>query len=115
VFEKITDNVEDVQENLESYIKNSIDYQALRLYKKTTKLLISTLRLSVLGGIAFLFLFFISFAAAYLIGENLGSISNGFFVVAGFYVLIFILVAIFGRKKLEKIVLRSTSKTFFNE
>lgn len=115
MFENITDNVEDVQENLESFIKNSIDYHSLNIYKKTTKLLVSVLKLSLLGGIALLFLFFLSFGAAYLIGENLGNISNGFFIVAGFYVLVFILVAIFGKRQLEKIVLRSTSKNFFND
>jgi len=115
VFEKITDNVEDVQENLESYIKNTVEYHSLNVYKKTTKVLVSVLRLSLMGGIALLFLFFVSFGAAYLIGENIGNISNGFFIVAGFYVFIFILVLIFGRRQLEKLVLRSTSKTFFND
>lgn len=115
MFENITDNVEDVQENLESFIKNSIDYHSLNIYKKTTKLLVSVLKLSLLGGIALLFLFFLSFGAAYLIGENLGNISNGFFIVAGFYVLVFILVVLFGKRQLEKIVLRSTSKNFFND
>jgi uncharacterized membrane protein (DUF485 family) len=115
VFEKITDNVEDVQENLESYIKNTIDYHSLNIYKKTTKLLVSVFRLALLGGIALLFLFFVSFGAAYLIGENIGNIGNGFFVVAGFYVLVFILAMIFGKKQLEKLVLKKTSKTFFND
>ncbi len=115
MFEKLTDNVEDVQENLESYIKNSIDYHSLKIYKKTTKLLISVFRLSILGGIALLFLFFLSFGAAYLIGENIGNIGTGFFIVAGFYVCIFILVAIFGKKQVEKIILNSTSKYFFND
>lgn len=115
MFEKITDNVEDVQENLESYIKNLIDYHTLNIYKKTTKLLVSVLRLSILGGFALLFLFFISFGAAYIIGESLGNIGNGFFIVAGFYFIIFLLVALFGRKQLEKRVLQSTSKTFFND
>jgi uncharacterized membrane protein (DUF485 family) len=115
VFEKITDNVEDIQENLESYIKNSIDYHSLHIYKKTTRVLVSVLRLSLLGGVALLFLFFLSFGAAYLIGENIGNIGNGFFIVAGFYVFVFILVVIFGRRQLEKFVLKSTSKTFFND
>lgn len=115
MFEKITDNVEDIQENLESFIQNTIEYHSLNIYKKTTKVLVSVLRLSLLGGIALLFLFFVSFGAAYLIGENIGNISNGFFIVAGFYVLVFILVLIFGKRQLEKLVLRSTSKTFFND
>jgi hypothetical protein len=115
VFEKITDNVEDVQENLESYIKTTIDYHTLNIYKKTTKTLVSVLRLSLLGGVALLFLFFVSFGAAYLIGENIGNIGNGFFIVAGFYILVFILVVIFGKRQLEKFVLKSTSKTFFND
>lgn len=115
MFEKITDNVEDVQENLESFVKNSIEFHKLDIYKKTTKTFVSVLRLSLLGSIALLLLFFVSFGVAYLIGEVYGSTSDGFFIVAGFYLLVFILVAIFGKKRLERVVLKSTSKIFFND
>lgn len=115
MLEKITDNVEDAQKNMESFVKSSIDYHTLKLYKKTAKLLVSILKVSLLGSIALLFLFFASFGVAYLIGQSLDNLGYGFFIVAGFYVLIFILAAIFGKKQLEKIVLKSTSKNFFND
>lgn len=115
MFEKLTDNLEGVQENLESFIQNTIDFHTLSIYKKATKLMVSLLTLFLLGIIALSFLIFMSFGAAYLIGESLGNKSHGFFIVAGFYIIVFILVLIFGKKQLEKIVLRKTSKIFFND
>jgi len=115
VFEKITNNVEGIQDHLESYIKNSAEYYKLDIYKKTTKTFISILRVLLLGAIALLLLFFLSLAAAYLIGEAYGNISYGFLYVAGFYVLVFILAWIFSRKRLERAVLKNTSNIFFND
>lgn len=115
MFEKITNNVEGIQDHLESYVKNSAEYYKLDIYKKTSKTFISIIRGLLLGAIALLLLFFLSFAAAYLIGEAYGNISYGFLCVAGFYVLVFIIVWIFSRKQLEKTVLKNTSKIFFND
>ncbi|WP_339611255.1 phage holin family protein [uncultured Planktosalinus sp.] len=115
MFEKITNNVEGIQDHLESYIKNSTEYYRLDIYKKSTKTFIAILRILLLGAIALLLLFFLSLAVAFLIGEAYGNISYGLLYVAGFYLLVFIFAWIFSRKKLEKTVLKNTSKTFFND
>ncbi len=115
MFEKVTNNVEDIQENLDAYLKNSLEYYKLDFYKKTTKSFMAILRVLLLGSIALLLLFFASLAVAYLIGEAYGNISYGLFFVAGFYLIVFILVWILLRKPLERFVLKQTSKIFFND
>ncbi|MCR9183615.1 MAG: phage holin family protein [Flavobacteriaceae bacterium] len=115
MFEKVTNNLEGIQDNLEAYIKSSAEYYKLDLYKKTTKSFIAILRVLLLGGIALLLLFFISLAVAYLIGEAYGNISYGLLFVAGFYLIIFILAWLLSKKPLEKFVLKHTSKIFFND
>ncbi len=115
MFENVTNNVEDIQDNLESYIKNSAEYYKLDIYKKTSKSFIAVFRALLLGGIALLLLFFLSLSIAYLIGEAYGNISYGLFFVAGFYLITFILAWILSRKPLERFVLKHTSKIFFND
>jgi uncharacterized membrane protein len=77
--------------------------------------MVSFFRIFFLGGVAMLMLFFVSFAAAYLIGEAMGNIGQGFLIIAGFYILVFIIALTFGKKFIERKVLRSTSKLFFND
>tara|TARA_R110000850_G_scaffold271031_2_gene404809 strand:+ start:201441 stop:201788 length:348 start_codon:yes stop_codon:yes gene_type:complete len=115
VLEQIGDNVDEMNDNIQAYIKSTIEYYKLDLYKKSMKGVVSATRTLLLSGVALLVLFFISFAVAVLIGEETGSPSIGFFIVGGFYLLVMLLIAIFGRKTLERIILTSTSKNIFND
>jgi sterol desaturase/sphingolipid hydroxylase (fatty acid hydroxylase superfamily) len=107
--------VEEIPDNLDSYLQNKLEYYKLYLFKKMTLSMVSFFRILFLGGIALLMLFFLSFAAAYLIGEALENFGYGFLIIAGVYVLIFLFAMVFGRKFVERKVLRSTSKVFFND
>lgn len=115
MFENLTNNAEEIQDNLESYLNNTLEYYKLYLYKKMTLSMVSFFRIFFLAGIAMLMMFFISFAVAYLIGEALGNIGYGFLIIAAFYILVFILARFFGKKLIERKVLRHTSKVFFND
>lgn len=115
MIDRITDNVEEVNDSIQSYVKSTIEYYKLSIYKKAIKSAASLTRVFVKLGIAFFIVLFLSFGAAVLIGEELGNASHGYFIVAGFYFLIFILAIIFGKKTIEKILLNSTSKIFFND
>jgi len=115
VLEQIGDNVDEMNDNIQAYIKSTMEYYKLDIYKKSMKGVVSATRTLLLSGFALLVLFFISFAVAVLIGEEVGSPSVGFFIVGGFYLLVMLLIGLFGRKAIERIILKSTSKNIFND
>ena len=115
MFGKVTDKVDEMQDNIQAYLQSTLEYYKLDLFKKLTKSTISVSRILLLGGVSFLAFTFLSFGFAFLIGEALGNNSYGFFIMGGFYVLVFIIVYIFSGKKLEKTVLKSASKIFFDQ
>lgn len=115
MFGKATNYVDQMQDNIQAYLHSTLEYYKLDLFKKLTKSTISISRVLLLGGIAFLIFTFLSFGIAFLIGEALGNNSYGFFIMGGFYILVFIIAYIFSRKKLEKTVIKSASKIFFDQ
>lgn len=115
MLDQIENNVDEMNDNVQAYVKATVEYYKLDFYKKSMKGVVSASRILLISGFALLVLFFLSFAVAILIGEETGSPSLGFFIVGGFYLLVMLLIAIFGRKPIARIILTSTSKTFFND
>lgn len=115
MLDHLENNVDDVNDKVEAYVKTSFQYYKLDFYKKSMKSVVSLSRLLLIFAFALVTLFFLSFAVALLIGEAIGNDSYGFFYVAGFYLLLMLIIAIFGKKPLEKMLLTSTSKIFFND
>lgn len=115
MLDHLENNVDSINNDVQSYIKKSFDYYKLDFYKKTTKVMITAIRLLLISSVALLVLLFVSIAVAVLVGEAMENLSYGFFIVGGFYLLIMLLIVIFGRKALEKFVLSGTSKIFFND
>lgn len=115
MFEKISESVDDIQENMESYIDSKADYFKLSFYKKTAKTILIITRIVLIGTLALFVLSFLSTAVAIRIGEAMHSYSGGFFVVAGFYFLLLLVVALFFKKPLERYILKITSKLYFND
>lgn len=114
-FEKLTNSINDLNDNVRDLAKSSTEYYKLDLYKKIIKGVISLVNMMLLGFICLIALLFVSIALALGIGKALGDASAGFFIVGAFYVLIFVLIWIFGKKQLEKIILVKSSRTFFND
>lgn len=115
MLDHLENNVDNLNDDVQSYVKKSFEYYKLDFYKKATKVMIAAIRMLLISSGALLVLFFISIAAAILIGEKMENLSYGFFIVGGFYLLTTLLIAIFGKKALERIILTSTSKIFFND
>lgn len=115
MFENLTNSADEIKDNIENYLFKKTEYYKLLLFKKTTQYFVSFFRIILLGGLAFLILFFISFAVGYIIGQALENLSFGFLIIAGIYVVLFLFVLAFGRKLVERKVLRSASKVFFND
>lgn len=114
-FEKLTNSINDLNDNVRDLAKSSAEYYKLDLYKKIIKGVISLVNMMLLGFICLIALLFISIALALGISNALGNPSVGFFIVGAFYLLIFAIIWFFGKKRIEKIILIKSSRTFFND
>ncbi|WP_432412305.1 phage holin family protein [Rasiella sp. SM2506] len=109
-FKMLTENLSESGTKLQEYIKNSAEYYKLRLFKHAMKLSTSLINMLVLGGIFMLFLMFFSFGIAMWLGRILDSMLFGFFIVAGVYLLVFLLILFFGKKHIDKAILSKFSE-----
>lgn len=111
----IGNHFENLTKDTKEAINNSLEYYKLDLLKKTATSLISGGQFIIRFGIVALILFFVSLGLSFLIGNNLGSVSYGFFIMGGFYLILLILFSIFGRKLLERPILNFLSKVLSSE
>jgi len=114
-FEKLSDSIHDLNKNLQSYAQSNSEYFKLKAFKQgmqgataLVRFLIMACFLSVAGVM-------LSFALAIVISQAIGSPSSGYFIVGGFYIIISILIFIFGKEPIEKLILKKFSKAVFNE
>ncbi|MDP3642426.1 MAG: hypothetical protein Q8S54_04460 [Bacteroidota bacterium] len=98
MMEDHTNLIEKLIEKASDYGKTSFELAKLRALEKTSQLISSLLSNAVVLCIISLFMLFLNLGLAIWIGQSLGEIYFGFFVVAGFYGIISILVFSFWRK-----------------
>jgi hypothetical protein len=84
-------------EHVSGYIDARVQLLKLEVREEVAKLITQGLVLGVLLLMAFLFIVFISIAAALVINEYMGKAYIGFLCVAGFYLMV-LLVAVAARK-----------------
>lgn len=114
-FERISDNLHRLNENIRSFAESSVEYYKLDLFNKTMKGATAAVK-SV--AIAFFILFailFLSIAVSVALSDWLDSPSLGFFIVGGIYLLIGVFIIIFGSSIINRIMLQKVSRKFFNE
>jgi len=112
---KVTNHIDELYKNTQAYIESTMEYYKLFAFKKLTESSSMFVTMLVAGSIFLIFLGFLSFGAAFLIGDALDSYAAGFFIVAGFYLVVFILFLLFGRNVFDSLILTKFSKMFFNE
>ena len=111
----ISEHISKVSDDAKKYLNSSLEYYKLDSFKKMMDGAVSLVNLMVSGSIFLIFILFISVGGAIVIGESLGSLSYGYFIVAGIYLLLFILYKLFGKPLITEIVLKKYSKVFFND
>lgn len=114
-FEKLTNSINDLNENVQAFAHSNAEYYKLEFFKKAMKGSTSLIRFLTLGFFLAIAFIFLSFAIAIFISELIGVQSAGYFIIGGFYVLLFGLVFLFGKKPIEKLMLEKFSRIFFNE
>lgn len=113
-FTKLTDHINNLNDNIQAYVESMLEYYKLDAFKKITKVTSLLVKLLVIGSIFLFFLGFISVGTALLIGNAIGSLTGGFFIVGGIYFIAFILFMIFGKAFIDKFILQKFSKLYFN-
>jgi len=91
-------------EKVANYGKTSIELGKLKVIDKTADMGSSFITQSVILVIILSFLLFINLGLAFWLGELLGKIYYGFFVIASFYVIIGIFLHFFIYKWLNMII-----------
>ena len=94
--------LESLIENLTGYVETRIELTKMEIREDLAKALANFLLFILLGVVLTFFLILISIAVAHLIAKSTGAI-GGFAIVAGFYLLLGILVFAFRATILEKL------------
>ena len=114
-FEKLTNNLKDLTDNGQQYAKVTAEYYKLSLFKNGMRGLVSAANLGLRATFGLIALMFFSIGLAIVIGESLESLSSGFFIVGGGYLVIFLLIFLFVAKPLETMLLKKYSKLAFSD
>lgn len=96
--------VESLLEKATEYGKTSYELVKLKVLDKTSDVVSTFIPHSVVFILIASFMLFLNLGLAFWLGEILGKTFYGFFVVAGFYGIIGIVVHLFMHKWLKKIV-----------
>ena len=95
--------IESLFERATEYGKTSFELAKLKVIDKITDFVSSLLPQSVVFVLIGVFILFFNLGLAFWLGEILGKIYYGFFIVAGFYCIVGIITHFFMHKKLKKI------------
>lgn len=103
-MEDNTKLLESLLEKATDYGKTSFELVKLKTLDKSTDIVSSLVPHSVVFVLIVTFILFLNLGLALWLGDILGKIFYGFFVVAGFYILVGIVIHFFMHKWLKKLV-----------
>jgi len=95
--------IESILESTTEYGKTTFELVKLKALDKTTDVVSSLFPVSIVFILIVIFIFFLNFGLALWLGDILGKIFYGFFVVAAFYGILGIVLHLFMHKWLKKV------------
>ncbi|MUP45120.1 phage holin family protein [Gramella sp. BOM4] len=114
-FEKLSHSIQELNENVQALVQSNAEYYKLKAFKSGMKGATSLVLILLVGFFVIFAVMLLSVALAIVISEAIGSPSSGYFIVGGFYLLVGILIFIFGKGPIEKLMLTKISKSVFKE
>lgn len=114
-FERILNNLDRIKRSIRSLGDISAEYYKLVLFDKGMKVGIGLINGLILGLFGLFLVSFLSLAVSIWLSTIIGIPSSGFFIVAGFYLLLFLCMLLFGKKIVERKVLVKVSRKVFND
>jgi len=103
-----------IYEQVEQYAKTSMELYKLKAAKKASDSFATVAIVYVLWVLASMFFLFVGIAAALYFGEVLGSAHYGFFLVAGIYALVLVVVVL-AKKSLQDSITNIIVKQIFKD
>lgn len=91
-------------ERATDYGKTSVELVKLKALDKTADLVSSIIPLSVFILLISAFLLFLNLGIAFWLGEILGKVFYGFFIVAAFYIITGLVIRVFLNKWIKRLV-----------
>lgn len=110
----LTENVEELNKSTQEFIEKNYEYYRLSLFKKITKGTTSLITFMIIGTVLFGALLLLTFAIALFIGSWLDNLGLGFLILGLLYILVAVIVYYGFRKTIERKVLITASKDFFD-
>jgi len=107
------EEIGNIRKDIQEYIEVRLDLLKLQAAEKISKIISNTAVAIILILLLSLILFFLSFAAGYFMASVLNSNVRGFLCVAGFYLLLMLIILIFRKKIIDRPVIKSVIKIFF--
>jgi hypothetical protein len=91
-------------ERATDYGKTSVELVKLKAIDKAADLVSSVIPLSVFILLISIFLLFLNLGIAFWLGEILGKVFYGFFIVAAFYIITGLIIRVFLNKWIKRLV-----------
>ncbi len=114
-FEKLKEQISELQADSEKVLQSNIHYYKLWLFKVLTRTMTDFTKILLLGSVAFLVFLFLAIASAFAIGMYLENNALGFLIVGSILFVVLLLIFIFKKKLVEKPLLSKMSKIYFKE
>ena len=106
------DEIQNFLEKAEEYFKTRKDLLKLRLVSKASDVISSIIAKTITIVLLLFFFTILNIGLAILIGEWLGKIYLGFFIVAGFYLVLGIIINSVGNKWIKRPIANNLIKKF---
>jgi hypothetical protein len=108
------DDLDNAKKEIQEYLEVKLDLIKLQAAESLSRILSSALSMAIIFFLLFLILLFISIGAGFFFASYLQSSGLGFLCVAGFYIVLLIIILLFRKKIIERPVIRSVVKLSFS-
>lgn len=110
LFSKVTQQIDELNQDIRAFVDAKLEYFELLLLKKTTEFAAKWFRRLVLTIFFLMFLGMFSVAIAIILGRYLNDYILGFFIISGVYLVIFFLFLGFSKKIIKTKMVKRISK-----
>lgn len=110
--DKISKHFENLSNDAKVYLESELAYYKLDAYKKLIKATSFILRFIVIVSVFLVLLSFLSLALGLWLGEIFNHYYLGFLIIAGVYLILFILLLLFGKRFITGRVLKIFNHIF---